>query len=100
MLKYKPYADSEVKFLEVRQEEKGLLCEQPNAETCFVRCDHQTFNNPPPVGSVITVTHEGLWNGGKLKSPQFLRTRSDLRWIQVLQDYYDATRKQRVSSDE
>jgi len=87
LYKHKMYYDSEVKYLGLHPTGAGLLCEQPNNDKIMVRCDGATFQNPPPVGSIITVNHEGLYSSAKLRAPHFFRERNDITWDQVVAEW-------------
>lgn len=95
MLKVKRHKDTEVQLIRPH-ESNTLLClqyvpcrsfsyiDRPNGQNCIVKCSVDTFNNPPPNGSVITVQHAGSWTSGRLKYPFFSRIRSDMTWDAVL----------------
>jgi len=46
--------------------------------TVLVRCFQDDINNPPKLGSVLTIKHTGRFNSGKLKDPFFWRERLEL----------------------
>lgn len=55
-----------------------------NGVKCAIPCFLQVRENPPAVGSVVTVKHTGYYSTGTLKFPYFWRARTDMTWEQVL----------------
>ena len=43
---------------------------------CTVICDHRILNNPPKIGTILTVKHSGYYSNGTLKAPFFWRERN------------------------
>ena len=43
-----------------------------------VRCFSEVIQNPPPIGSIVTVKHSGIFSTGTLKEPVLWRERADL----------------------
>jgi len=85
ILKVKLFEDAEVRLLEVLP--TGLKCEQPNGMQGMVQCFQQVINDPPKIGSVLTVKHAGFYSNGRLKHPYFWREREDLSWDQVKKNH-------------
>lgn len=54
-----------------------------NGRQCIVSCFQQTINNPPKLGSVLTVKHTGYYSNGVLKLPNFWREREDVSWVNI-----------------
>src|SRR6185369_5944673 len=55
LLKVKVQDDNEVQVMEVIS--TGLFCRQRNGRECIVGCSQKILENPPSIGSVITVKH-------------------------------------------
>ena len=53
---------------------------------CIVGCDQSVFDNPPKIGSIITVKHNSLYNNGTLRHPFYWRERSDTKWNDISQE--------------
>lgn len=51
-----------------------------NGGHCVVRCFQDVLDDPPSIGSIITVKHSGCYSTGILKQPVFWRERSDVVW--------------------
>src|SRR5438045_1808821 len=43
----------------------------------MVRCNQSVLENPPPIGTIITVKHSGNYANGRHKQPIFWRERKD-----------------------
>ena len=58
-----------------------------NGVECTVRCFQDVLRDPPPIGSMITVKHAGIYNStGMLKQPIFWRERKDIQWNSFTSD--------------
>jgi len=58
--KLKLFKDADVKFVALHKTAVNhLLCEQANGIIITVQCDPQVYLNPPPIGTIITITHRG-----------------------------------------
>ncbi len=57
-----------------------------NGIQCLVPCENQVLQNPPKLGSVITVKHFGYYGNGTLKHPFFWREREDIDWKDITSD--------------
>lgn len=53
---------------------------------CVVGCHRQVLEEPPSIGSVITVQHNGSYQSGTLRHPFFWRVRRDVPWEQLSQE--------------
>lgn len=51
-----------------------------NGTEVMVECLQGDVVDPPTLGSIITVKHEGTYANGKLRSPTFWRIREDINW--------------------
>ena len=49
----------------------------------MVECFQSDLDDPPSIGSIITVKHSGTFPNGKLKSPMFWREREDMKWEDI-----------------
>ena len=56
------------------------MCDRSNGLKCEVKCHQDVIENPPPIHSVITVKHQGVYSTGVLKFPTFWRERRDIEW--------------------
>jgi DNA ligase-1 len=61
LLKVKKHFESEVTFLDVNPNSYSLLCEQENGARIFVKCSSAQYFDSPPVGTKITVRHQGFY---------------------------------------
>jgi DNA ligase-1 len=85
LLKVKNYLESDVKFVKLNPKSYFFDCEQQNGQTCLVKCSGSDYQNPPPIGTVITAHHLGLFSKSKkLKQPTVIRLRYDLVWDELL----------------
>lgn len=50
-----------------------------NGLTCTVKCFHDTLENPPSLGSTVTVKHNGCHSTGTLKNPVYWREKADVQ---------------------
>jgi hypothetical protein len=50
---------------------------------CYVGCPREILNNPPPIGSVITVKHSGFFSTGTLRHAFYWRQRPDILWSTI-----------------
>jgi len=80
---FQQYEDSEVTVLDVVS--TGLHCLQVNGLKCMVQCFQDVMENPPTLGSIITVKHTGCYSTGVLKKPMFMRERKDPPLSRVIQ---------------
>ena len=95
LLKVKKFDEMEAK---VTGHEKGkgrlseltgkLQCELPSGIDFKVGSGltDRDRTNPPKIGSIITVKHQGLTTGGKPRFPVFFRVRSDVSWDDLLKE--------------
>jgi len=81
LLKVKKWDDAEVRLVEVLP--TGLRCEQPNGMQVTVQAFQQIIQDPPKIGSILTVKCNGYYNNGRLKHPYFYRERHELTWDDV-----------------
>jgi hypothetical protein len=44
-----------------------------NGFNCIVKCPEVILNTPPPLGSTVTVKHQGVYSTGILKNPVYWR---------------------------
>src|SRR5688572_26476968 len=51
-----------------------------NGKECTIGCFHNTLENPPAIGSVVTVKHSGTFSNGTLRNAFFWRPRPDMSW--------------------
>jgi hypothetical protein len=77
----------------------GLRCEQytifikitnferPNGMQVTVQAFQQIINDPPKIGSIVTVKCNGYYNNGRLKHPYFYRERPELTWENVVENF-------------
>ena len=59
----------------------------------MVGCFQKDVDEPPSIGSIITVKHAGSNEKGRLRNPIFWRERNDIQWSEV-------TLSQNLSLDE
>jgi hypothetical protein len=52
----------------------------------MVGCDRSVHDNPPSIGSVITVKHTGSYTNGTLKHSFYWRQRPDIQWSNISQE--------------
>src|SRR5690349_18970288 len=50
---------------------------------CIVGCFQQVLEDPPPMGSVITVKHNGAFQNGTLRHPFFWRLKEGVHWHEL-----------------
>jgi len=77
LFKVKQFEDEEVKLLKVG--ETGLLCERSCGSQCIIKCFYQVLREPPPLGSILTIKHNGHHKNGTLKNPIFRQSLSSSR---------------------
>ena len=51
-----------------------------NGKECIVKCFQSVIDNPPSIGSIITVKHNGIFNNGTLRNAFYWRERPDISW--------------------
>src|SRR4051794_2466991 len=49
----------------------------------MVECFQRELDDPPEIGSIVTVKHAGTLANGKLRSPMFWRERKDVLWEEI-----------------
>jgi hypothetical protein len=49
----------------------------------IIRCYPQVLEDPPPIGSVLTVKHFGFHQSGALRHPFYWRLLVDLSWQDI-----------------
>ncbi len=57
-----------------------ILNFRSNGKEVIVGCFQQIIKNPPEIGSVITVKHNGYYQTGTLQHPFYWRQRKDIQW--------------------
>src|SRR4051794_29206187 len=50
---------------------------------CIISCSSQVLEDPPAIGSVLTVKHNGCYKNGTLRHPYFWRERKDVIWENI-----------------
>jgi DNA ligase-1 len=60
-----------------------LTFRRPNSIQSIIGCNAEVCNNPPEVGSVLTVKHSGYFSNGTLRHPYFWRERKDISWKDI-----------------
>jgi DNA ligase-1 len=74
LLKVKKFFESVVTFLNVKPDSLNMICEQENGVSVFVKCTPAEYSSPPPVGTEITVKHQGFFaKSQKYKYPVWLK---------------------------
>jgi len=56
-----------------------------NGHEVIVGCFQQIITNPPQIGSIITVQHNGFYQSGVLRYPFYWKQRNDLSWNKITQ---------------
>ena len=54
-----------------------------NGLESVIGCYQQIIEDPPPIGSVLTVKHFGYYQNGILRHPFYWRIRYDLSWQDI-----------------
>ena len=49
----------------------------------IIGCYPQILEDPPPIGSVLTIKHFGYYQNGLLRHPFYWRIRVDLSWEDI-----------------
>eukprot|EP01126_Amoeba_proteus_P062281 TRINITY_DN8440_c0_g2_i1.p1 TRINITY_DN8440_c0_g2~~TRINITY_DN8440_c0_g2_i1.p1 ORF type:complete len:587 (-),score=81.09 TRINITY_DN8440_c0_g2_i1:266-2026(-) len=79
--KVKAYKEADVMFVKCNPNSYTFLCQQLNGVTCIIKCSGWDYENPPLLGTVLTVRHMGFHERSKkMKYPFLLRVRSELCW--------------------
>jgi ATP-dependent DNA ligase len=67
------------------------LKERLNGLEVTVACKKQDYDNPPPIGSVITVKYDGTTANGKIQLnhgfPMYMRIRPDVAWEELKREH-------------
>ena len=57
-----------------------LLYFRKNGKECIARCFQNVIDNPPSIGSIISVKHNSIFNNGTLRNAFYWRERPDIKW--------------------
>jgi DNA ligase-1 len=74
LLKVKNYLDEEAIFQRINPTSYAFVCLSASGVESIVKCGGWDYAKPPPVGTIITVRHSGIFKAsGKFKYPFVLR---------------------------